>query len=207
MIKLIVSIVLAIAAFFLYKKTNTAPAEPESDNPVFFICLVPVLLLWIIERGETDLTLPFGAFLERALYAIFTAIWMQFLIVGAGIRFFKSPSEDKITYSELFPIIAGFTMANIIDGFGLNLLFALGLGLISVGLFLKTRSLDLSLSLHLLFAAVKVYADSFVISPYLDSSTYKLLILSHCILLIIFGVWILQDNILSISAEEGKFNG
>lgn len=207
MIKLIVTIVLAIAAFFIYKKTNTAPTEPESDNPVFFICLVPVLLLWIIERGETDLTMPFGAFLQRALYAIFTAIWMQLLIVGAGISFFRGSGEYKLTLSELFPIIAGFTMANIIDGFGLNLVFAFGLGLLSAGLYVKTHSIDLSLSLHLLFNAVRVYADAFVLAPYLDPSTYKLLTLGNSILVIILGVWVVQDNLLSISAEEGKFNG
>lgn len=207
MVKLTVSIVLTIAAFFLYKKTNTVKPEPESHNGVFLVCLIPVLLQFFIEKGETDFTLDFGPFFFEAMSSIFTAIWMQVLIIGAGIRFFRSDSSKTINYGELFPVLAIFTMVHIVDGFGLNLIFAFGLGLLSAGLYLLTGSLDISISVHLLFNAVRVFADSFILSPYTDSQTYRLLCLANSILLIILGVWIMQNHVQTTSSEEGRFNG
>ena len=207
MVKLIVSIVLTIAAFWFYKKSNTVKEEPENRNGVFLVCLIPVVLQYFIDRGETEFTRDFGPFFFDAMYYIFTAIWMQVLIIGAGIRFFRTKDSKKINFTELFPVLGIFTMVSIIDGFGLNLIFAFGLGLLSCGLFLLTDSLDISISIHLLFNAVRVYSDSFVLAPYTDARTHMLLSLGNSILLIILGVWIMQDHVVTTSSEEGRFNG
>lgn len=207
MVKFVVSIVLTIVAYFLFKKSKTVEKEPISDNRTFVICLLPALTQLIISKGVLNLTVAFGKFLLISLSSIFSVLWMQLLIVGAGVNFLRDNKRSGITLSELFPILGVFTMIGIIDGFGINLLFNFGIALMSVALYVKTNSLDLSIAVHLIINSVITFSDMFVTAYDIGIPTYNLLYLCNSVFIIIIGIWVLQDVYLTSSAEEGKFNG
>lgn len=208
MLKLIVSIVFTIVALFVCKKGNTVIDKPINDNDgILLICLLPTLTYLIISSGSLDYTLGFGKFLTIAIEAICSALWVQLLVVGKGADYMRVSGDKKIGLMEICPLLTIFVMTDCLNGLGYNLLYTFGIGLMTIALYVKTNSLDLPISVHLIMNAARAYSDTFITAHTVDLSTYRVLYICNCVFTIIVGIWVLQSVYKTTSAEEGKFNG
>ncbi|MBQ0136188.1 MAG: hypothetical protein KBS43_05590 [Oscillospiraceae bacterium] len=208
LLKLIVSIVLTIVALFVCKKTDTKINSPANDNDgVIFICLVPTVTYFVISYGALDMTAPFGKTALLALESICSAIWVQLLVVGKGVDYMRSSEDGKIALMEFCPLITIFLMTDCLNGLGYNLLYTLGIAIMTIALYIRTNSLDLSISLHLIMNASRTFTDTFITAHTVDLSTYRILYICNCAFAVIIGLWLLQGVYKSTLSEEGKFNG
>jgi len=208
MLKLIVSIVLTIVALFVCKKGNSDIDKPINENDgILLICLLPALTYFIISNGVHDYTLGFGEFLIIAIESICSAIWVQLLVVGKGVDYLRLSGSKGISLMEICPLLTIFVMTDCLNGLGYNLLYIFGVGLITISLYVKTNSLDLPISVHLIMNAVRAFSDTLVKAHTVDLSTYRILYICNCVFAIMIGIWLLQDVYKTTSSEEGKFNG
>lgn len=199
-------LIAACIALWAFKKFNKPFGEqPVGNNRVFFLSFVPILIYLILASGTLNSSISFSTSLTLAASALGSSLWRQLFIVGLGVSLLGKTDGSKISYREIITIVGAYTISGIYEGFTPHLLIMCGIGFITLGLYMLTRSLDTSIAIALLFEIIKTYSDNFVLQPTFSIKTHTYLTLACGILTIIFGLWIFYDN--SLIAKRGNNNG
>ena len=199
-------LIVAGVALWAFKKYNKPfDEQPISDNRVFFLCFIPMLFYLRISGGMLNSGIGFGTSVELALSALSSTLWRQLFIVGLGVSMLGKTNQDKLSYRDIITLVGAYTISGIYDGFTPYLLILCGVGLITLGLYKITRSLDTPIAVALLFEIINSYSNNFILQPTFNTFTRTCLTLACGGLVLIFGAWMYRQY--SLIVEEGEYNG
>lgn len=199
-------LIVAGVALWAFKKYNKPFGEqPISDNRVFFLCFIPMLIYLHFAGGTLNSSVGFGSSVAFALSALGSTLWRQLFIIGLGVSILGKTSGSKLSYRDVITLVGAYTISGIYEGFTPYLLILCGVGLITLGLYMITRSLDTPIAVALLFEIISTYSHHFILQPTFNTFTRSCLTLACGGLVLIFGAWMYREY--SLIVEEGEYNG
>ncbi|MBQ0015128.1 MAG: hypothetical protein MJ111_03465 [Clostridia bacterium] len=199
-------LIAAGVALWAFRKYNKPFGEqPVSDNRVFFLCFIPMLIYLHFTGGMLNTDVGFGTSVALALSTLGSTLWRQLFIIGLGVSILGKTDGSKLSYRDAITIIGAYTISGIYEGFTPYLLVTCGVGFIALGLYMITRSLDTPIAVALLFEIISTYNQHFVLQPTFNLVTRTYITLACGGIVLIFGAWMYREY--SLIAEEGEYNG
>ena len=199
-------LIVAALALWAFKKYNKPFGEqPVSDDGVFFLCFIPMLIYLTIISGTLNIKLEFGTAVAYALTALGSTLWRQLFIIGLVVTILSKTDGSKLSYRDAITIVGAYTISGIYEGLSVYLLILCGVGFITLGLYMITRSLDLSIAVALLFEIITTYGRYFVLQPIFNTFERTCMLLACGCIILTFGAWLYRKY--SLIEERGEYNG
>ena len=199
-------LIVAGVALWAFKKYNKPFGEqPVSDNRVFFLCFIPMLIYLHFTGGSLNTNIGFGTSVALALSTLGSTLWRQLFIIGLGVSILGKTDGNKLSFRDAITLVGAYTISGIYEGFTPYLLITCGVGFITLGLYMITRSLDTPIAIALLFEIISVYNRNFILQPTFNTITRTYIALACGGIVLIFGAWMYREY--SLIAEEGEYNG
>lgn len=201
---LAVRIVIIIALLIIIKKCEVLKEEPKSANLAFIICILPVFYATFCFYGPLDRLVPIKSAALVLATVITTVLCEELFFRKIGVMLWKKTENFVPSLAEIIALVGAPTVASIINGFGANIVWTFGISVLSLALYLLTKSIDLSIAIHLLLAATAQFYTTFSTLPHLITGEYfPVVYASAGIILALMGYAIIKDNcLMQMPSEE-----
>ena len=197
-------IVVIIALLIIIKKCEVIKEEPRNAHLTFIICLLPVFYATFCFYGPLNRIVPFTSVLLVLVTVILTVLCEELFFRKVGVMLWQKTENFVPSLAEAVALVGAPTVASIVNGFDLNIVWTFGISVLSLALYLLTKSIDLSIAIHLLLAVTQQLYTTFSTLPHLISGEYfQIIFASAGIIVALFGYAIIKDNcLMQMPSEE-----
>ncbi len=201
---LVARVAIIIVLLVIIKKFDKSKEEPRSANFTLVLCLLPVFYATYCFYGPLNRMVPFTS-AALVLATVITTVYCEELLYRkVGVMLIRGEGEFVPSVAEVVALVGAETVASIFGGHVTDVVWAFGISVLSLSLFLLTKSIDLSITIHLLLATTQQLYITFSTLPHLFTGEYfQVFYASAGIVLALTGYAIIKDNcLMQMPSEE-----